>query len=111
MYRSLIVARIAPGSEDEVARIFGESDQTELPRIVGVSHRSLYALDGLYIHLLESARQGSVALESARDHPEFARVSDRLGPFISPYSPTWRSPQDAVATCFYAWNADTVGAR
>jgi cyclase len=103
MYRSLIVAKINPGAEGEVARIFAQSDQTDLPVTVGVRRRQLYSLGDLYIHLLETTEPGARALGTARHHEEFDRISARLRPFISPYLPTWRSPADAVATCFYSW--------
>ena len=44
-------------------------------------------------------------MEDARGHPEFVRVSERLRPYISPYLPTWRSPRDAMAHCFYRYDA------
>ncbi|MFI6761756.1 TcmI family type II polyketide cyclase [Micromonospora sp. NPDC050417] len=105
MHRSLIVAKIMPGAESEVARIFADSDQTELPGIVGVRHRSLYRLDDLYVHLLETEEPVAAGLMTASQHPEFVRVSERLRPHISPYLSTWRSPRDAVAGCFYRWDA------
>ncbi|GAB3159621.1 hypothetical protein GCM10027290_64740 [Micromonospora sonneratiae] len=108
MHRSLIVAKVVPGAEQQVAQIFAESDETELPGIVGVRHRSLYRLHDLYVHLIETEEPTSAALESARTHPEFVRISQRLLPYISPYLPTWRSPQDAVAQCFYHWDAPVV---
>jgi cyclase len=103
MNRSLIVAKIKPTAEREVAAIWAESDQTELPRIAGVTHRSLYRLGDLYVHLLETVQPGQEAVQTARGHAEFARISDRLSPFITPYLPTWKSPQDAQAHCFYQW--------
>lgn len=107
MHRSLIVARIVPGAEHEVARIFARSDDTSgLPAIAGVTHRSLYSLDDVYIHVLETADPGPVSVDRARRHPEFALISQRLKPFISPYRTTWRGPQDAVATCFYRWDPE-----
>ncbi|GAB2956497.1 hypothetical protein GCM10027280_51380 [Micromonospora polyrhachis] len=108
MHRSLIVAKVAPGMEQQVAQIFAESDETELPGIVGVRHRSLYRLDDLYVHLVETAQPSGPALAAARAHPEFVRISERLLPYISPYLATWRSPQDAVAQCFYHWDAPVV---
>jgi|HigsolmetaAR206D_1030411.scaffolds.fasta_scaffold00583_9 cyclase len=105
MERSLIVAKVAPAAEHQVARIFAESDRTELPRLVGVRHRSLYRLHDLYVHLVETDRPGAAAVENVRQHPEFVRISDRLSPYITPYLPTWRSPADAMAHCFYRWDA------
>ncbi|EEP70053.1 polyketide synthesis cyclase, partial [Micromonospora sp. ATCC 39149] len=53
MNRSLIVAKVGPDTEKRIAEIFAESDATELPRLAGVRHRSLYRLGDLYVHLLE----------------------------------------------------------
>ena len=34
--RGLIIAKIKPGAEEQVAEIFAESDRTELPKMTGV---------------------------------------------------------------------------
>ncbi|WP_019544130.1 TcmI family type II polyketide cyclase [Streptomyces sulphureus] len=107
MHRTLIIARMQPGAQDDVARIFAESDRTELPAVAGVTHRALYRLGDAYVHLLETSAPGGAAVQEARRHPEFTRVSERLSPFITPYLPDWRSPKDAVAECFYTWDTGT----
>ncbi|NLU79746.1 TcmI family type II polyketide cyclase [Micromonospora sp. HNM0581] len=104
MDRTLIVAKVVPTAESAVAGIFAESDTTELPRLVGVRHRSLYRLHDLYLHLVETDSAGDDAVEAVRRHPEFVRVSSRLSPYISPYLPDWRSPRDAMARCFYRFD-------
>jgi cyclase len=104
MHRSLIIAKITPGSEADVARIWAESDRTELPRVAGVTSRELYVLGDLYVHLLETEQPGGTAIAGARQHPEFQRVSERLDPYIQPYLPTWQSHRDAVANRFYRWD-------
>ncbi|GAB4107009.1 TcmI family type II polyketide cyclase [Micromonospora taraxaci] len=111
MDRSLIVAKVDPAATERVAEIFAESDATELPRLVGVRHRSLYRLHDLYVHLLETEQSTEGAVEAARGHPEFIRVSDRLRPYVSPYLSTWRSPRDAMAQCFYRFDAPDTGGR
>jgi cyclase len=111
MYRSLIIARITPGAEDHIARVFSESDRTDLPRVAGVGRRELYSLGDCYVHLLDTERPGQLALEDARQQAEFDRVSRQLSEYVSPYLPTWRSPKDAVATRFYDWTPDHGGAR
>lgn len=104
--RGLIVARIKPGSEDEVSRIFAESDATELPGLGGVVHRSLWVLDDIYIHLVETSDDFDAAVSGIRDHPLFREISEKLEPYIEPYDPeTWRSPKDAMAREFYRWDA------
>lgn len=110
MNLSVIVAKIDPVAQDEVAAIWAESDRTELPYVAGVVRRSLFRLDDLYIHLLETERPGDAAVAAAGRHPEFARISERLHPFITPYLATWASPKDAQATCFYEWAPDPNGA-
>ncbi|QLQ36188.1 TcmI family type II polyketide cyclase [Micromonospora robiginosa] len=105
MDRSLIVAKVVPTAEDRIAEIFAESDATELPGLVGVRHRALYRLHDLYVHLLETEAPTEGAVEDARGHPEFVRISERLRPYVSPYLSTWRSPRDAMAHCFYRYDA------
>jgi cyclase len=103
MNRTLIVARMLPGAQDKVAEIWAESDQTELPRIAGVTHRSLWTLGDVYIQLLDTDKPGQETIEAIKRHPEFVRISDKLSEFISPYLSTWRSPKDAQAQCFYTY--------
>jgi cyclase len=105
--RGLIVARIKRGSEDEVARIFAESDESDLPQLAGVKHRSLFVLDDIYVHYVETGEDFEAAVDEIRDHPLFKDISKRLDAYISPYDPeTWRSPKDATAREFYSWDAD-----
>lgn len=105
--RSVIVARIKPGSEEKVAAIFAESDASELPRLAGIRHRSLFILEDLYIHFIETEADPNEAVNNIRDHPLFREISKKLEPFITPYNPkTWRSPKDATARSFYEWDAD-----
>ena len=101
------MARIKPGAEQEVARIFAESDETELPALGGVVHRSLFVLDDVYVHYVETDAEFEAAVDQIRDHPLFREVSAKLDAYISPYNPeTWRSPKDATAREFYSWDAD-----
>jgi cyclase len=107
MNRALIVARIAPDGHGEVGRIFGASDATSLPRELGVLERSLYVLGDVYVHAVTFDRDVEAAMATAREHPGFAEISDRLRPYVSPYNPlTWRSPRDAMARRFYHWEID-----
>ena len=104
--RGLIVARIKPNTENQVAEIFAESDRTELPALVGVRHRSLFVLDDIYIHLVEVDDDFESGVADVRDHPLFREISARLDAFITPYHPeTWKSPADAMAREFYSWDA------
>ncbi|XTZ18805.1 TcmI family type II polyketide cyclase [Micromonospora echinospora] len=104
MSRLLIVSRIVPGTEEQVAEIFADSDAGGLPALTGVRHRSLYCLHDILVHLMETdVDPGSVG--AARTNPLYLRVNERLAEHTSPYLPTWRSPRDAIAGCFYRWDA------
>jgi cyclase len=104
---TVIVGRIKPGAELDVARIFAESDAGSLPTELGVTGRWLYSIDDVYVHLLEQEASIAEATRRNHDEPAFARIMDDLSPHISPYRPdTWSGPQDAVAKEFYRWRAE-----
>lgn len=105
MSRLLVVSRIVPGAQGRVAQIFAESDASELPGLTGVRHRSLYYLHDLCVHLMETTDVDPDVAAGAREHPLYRMVNERLSAHTSPYLPTWRSPRDAVADCFYSWDA------
>jgi cyclase len=108
--RGVIVARIKPGSEEKVAAIFAESDATELPRLVGVRHRSLFVLEDIYVHLVETDEDFDASVEGVRHHDLFTEISRKLEPYIAPYNPaTWKGPKDATAREFYSWDAPGTG--
>ena len=108
--RGVIVARIKPGSEEKVAAIFAESDATDLPHLTGVRHRSLFVLEDIYVHLVETEDDFESSVDKVRHHPLFAEISKKLEPYIQPYNPqTWKSPKDATAIEFYTWDAERVG--
>lgn len=107
MERILVVARMRPSSEQDVARLFAESDSTDLPRLGGAVSRSLFSFQGLYFQLMEVEGSRQQTIDAIRDHPEFLRLSKELTRFIEPYDPqTWRSPRDAMAREFYRWEAE-----
>jgi cyclase len=103
--RGCIIAKIKPGSEEAVAKLFAESDESELPQMAGVRHRSLFVLDDVYVHYVETDDDFAEAVDQVRDHPLFREISDKLDEFITPYDPeTWKSPKDAQAHEFYSWD-------
>jgi cyclase len=106
--RGLIIAKIKPGSEDKVAEIFARSDLSELPELAGVTHRSLFVLEDVYVHYVEMEEDFEQAVDAVRNHPLFQEISRELDAYITPYNPeTWRSPKDATAREFYTWDADS----
>ena len=106
--RSLIVARMQPDHADAVAQLFATSDQTALPRVLGVARRNLFTSGGeLYFHYVEFDGSARQTLTEAAERADFRRLSEQLSPFVRPYDPaTWRSPQDALARQFYSWTPD-----
>ena len=110
MHQSLIVARMAPGSAPDIAKVFAESDRGELPHLIGVSGRSLFQFGDVYLHLLEAERDPAPAIARLAGHPEFRGISEQLSAYVSAYDPaTWRSPKDAMAHCFYRWEREPGG--
>ncbi|AZP15215.1 TcmI family type II polyketide cyclase [Streptomyces aquilus] len=109
MHQSLIVARMAPESAIDIAKVFEESDRGELPHLVGVARRSLFQFGDVYLHLIESERDPAPAIAKVVGHPQFRDVSERLSAYVTAYDPeTWRSPKDAMARCFYRWERDAT---
>ncbi|MEU6293787.1 TcmI family type II polyketide cyclase [Streptomyces erythrochromogenes] len=103
-HRALIVARMAPGSGPDIAELFADSDAGELPRLVGVTRRSLFQFGDVYMHFIEADRPPGPAIAKVTEHPEFRMLSERLTAYVSPHDPeTWRSPKDAMAHEFYRW--------
>ena len=78
MHQALIVARMAPGSAPDIAKLFEESDRGELPHLVGVARRSLFQFGDVYLHLIESEQEPGPAIAKVTGHPEFRAVSERL---------------------------------
>lgn len=107
MYSTLIVARMEPASSEDVAKLFGEFDTTDMPGRMGTRRRQLFHYRGLYFHLQDfESDQGGERIEEAKTDPKFVKISDDLKPFIEAYDPkTWRSPADAMAARFYHWEA------
>jgi cyclase len=105
MHSTLIVARMHPDSAEEVAGLFRDFDRTGMPGLMGTRRRQLFAYRGLYFHLQDfDSDQGGTAIEEAKTHPDFVRISAALKPYIDAYDPaTWRSPADAMAARFYHW--------
>jgi cyclase len=106
MNRSLIVARMRPEADLDVAAIFARSDATSLPHDIGVRERALFTFHELYVHMVDFDRDVETAMQTAQALPAFRRISEELQPHISAYDPqAWRDPRDAMARCFYHWSS------
>ncbi|RSM85677.1 TcmI family type II polyketide cyclase [Kibdelosporangium aridum] len=107
MYSTLIVARIAPGSTGDVADLFRQFDDGDMPHRMGTRRRQLFHYHGLYFHLQDfDSDNGGELIEQAKSDARFIKISEDLKPHIQAYDPqTWRSPADAMASRFYSWTA------
>jgi cyclase len=105
MHSTLIVARFDLETSPEVAKIFAEFDNTDMPYRMGTLRRQLFSYQGLYFHLQDFADDnGGEHIEQAREDARFQQISADLKPYMRAYDPeTWRSPADAIATRFYNW--------
>jgi cyclase len=93
-----------PSRQAEVARLFRESDETPLPAMLGVTGRWLFSFHDLYFHLVEAEPGLADRIAAMRTHSLFTDLSEKLNAHIGAYDPTtWRSPADAMASVFYAW--------
>ena len=110
MHRALIVARMKPDSAKDIAETFAASDSGELPRLIGVTGRSLFQFGDVYLHLIEAERPPGPEVAKVAGHPEFRNVSEQLSAYVSAYDPqTWREPKDAMAFEFYRWERNDAG--
>ncbi|MEU8977551.1 TcmI family type II polyketide cyclase [Streptomyces sp. NPDC048309] len=107
MHSNLIVAKMASRSSADVARLFSDFDETDMPHRMGTRRRQLFMFNGLYFHLQDfDDDNGGELIEQAKADPRFVRISQDLKPFIEAYDPaTWRSPADAMAQRFYTWES------
>lgn len=103
MNQTLIVARMDPANTDSVARIFAESDASDLPQLIGVARRTLFRFHDLYFHLVEADADITPNLYKMRRHPLYQDINTKLSQYVCPYHPDWREPKDAMATPFYVW--------
>jgi hypothetical protein len=106
---TVIVQRMKPGAEEQVAQIFADSDSGPLPVSTGVTGRWLYAMEDVLVHLLEQDPVTAAAVRENHEsnRPAFARIMEDLSPYLSPYRPdSWQTPRDSVARVFHRWQAD-----
>lgn len=111
MWQTMIIAKMQPDHAPRVADIFARYDATEMPLQIGVASRSLYRFHDLYVHLIDFTRPSAEAMAVAQQLSSFRAVSEELKPYINPYDPNWRSPQDAMAARFYHWAPPGTGAE
>lgn len=109
-YQALMVRRFDPRDASRIAEIFAEHDHSELPGLIGVQLRTLYQLEDLYLHLVESDVDFISRLRSATTHPLFRDVDSKLAGLLSGYSSATGTMASSAASPFYRWSADPAAA-
>ncbi len=109
-HQALMIRRFDPADADRIAAIFASHDQSNLPRQIGVQRRTLFQLEDLYLHLVESDVDFLANLHSARNHPLFQQIDSQLAPLLAGYSPATATMGSSAAQPFYRWSADAVTA-
>lgn len=104
-HRTLMVLKMNGEDAEHVAAAFAEHDKSPVPAQIGVKRRVLFRFHDLYLHLIESDEDIIDRLYAARSHPDFKRVHDGVGEFLSHYSTEWGELKDSRAEVFYTWEA------
>jgi hypothetical protein len=101
-HRLLMVSKMDPQNTEKVARLFAEHDDTELPRQIGVTARTLFHYQGLTFHLIES-EEDIIAnvLKAHQANPELGELNEQLRPYLSPIVSEWHDVRDSQAKEFY----------
>jgi cyclase len=105
-HQTMIIAKMALADAPKVADVFARSDATSMPYDIGVTRRQLFTFHDLYVHLIDFDRPQSESMAVAQTLPAFRSISEELRPYIIPYDPNWKSPQDAMPRRFYDWSAE-----
>lgn len=105
--RTLFVLRMPPENAEHVATLFAEHDKGDLPHVVGLTRRTLFEFNGLYMHLVEGTEDSMRRLAANRDRPDFQEINTRLDDYLQRYDPAnWRDLTDSMARPFYTWTAE-----
>jgi len=104
-YSAVIVNTQRQEHNAEVARLFAESDATDIPLTMGTLRRQIYLWRGIYLHIQDFAEPDAIKVISAvwtEGDPRFLQLVDDLTRLIPPYDPEGNS----LATRFYHWAAE-----
>ncbi|MBI3898411.1 MAG: TcmI family type II polyketide cyclase [Gammaproteobacteria bacterium] len=94
--------RYIPGSRAQISKAFAESDSTDLPWLVGVKRRSIWALGDVYVHYVEAERPMKDIIEHFRTHPLYMDVKAKVDRCVEPLADHLRP---GLAKEIYRWEA------
>lgn len=104
MHRGVIIGRMRPGAKEaDIIKAFGKSDQTELPHLAGVKHRSVFILGDIYVHLVEGDKPLGGIIPEFHQHPLFIEVKAELDQCVEPLS---LDLYPGVGRHIYSWDAE-----
>lgn len=104
-YRALMIRKMLPENAPEVAQHFADHDETDLPRELGATRRTLFRYHDLYLHLIEATDGFPDRLFAAHQRAEFQTVDKPLSRLLVPYVADEPSMRQAQAEPFYEWVA------
>jgi len=107
VYRGVIIGRYQQGAEDAISNAVQRSDETELPRILGVKSRHVWVLGDIYMHFVEGQSALPEILKEHAKDPLFKGVKDELDTYVKPLSPDL---YPGVAREIYRWTPDQAKA-
>ena len=107
VYRGVIIAQYEPGTEDKLADAFRRSDETALPRQVGVISRHLWVLGNVEVHLVEAIRPLPQIIREFAQNKLFMEIKAEADQYVKPLAPElnpgigkeiyhWRNPDYEV---------------
>nr|MBA2288531.1 TcmI family type II polyketide cyclase [Ktedonobacteraceae bacterium] len=100
LYRGVIVGRYQDGSEAAIAEAFKRSDETELPRLLGVKSRHVWVLGDVYLHFVEAQASLPLIIREYANHPLFKEIKAEVDTYVQPLSPDLNP---GVAREIYQW--------
>ncbi|MBA2396486.1 MAG: TcmI family type II polyketide cyclase [Ktedonobacteraceae bacterium] len=82
-YRGIIVANYKPGSEEQIVDAFRRSDETDLPRSIGVTSRHVWVQGDIYVHFVEARNSLPTVLKEYAKDPLFQEVKAELDQYVT----------------------------
>lgn len=86
-YRGVIIGRYQNGSEEAIVDAFKRSDETELPRMLGVKSRHVWVLGDIYLHFVEAQAALPTIIKEYAQHPLFKQVKSEVDTYVKPLAP------------------------
>lgn len=107
LHRGVIIGRFQQGSEAAIADAFKRSDESELPRLLGVKSRHVWVLGDIYLHFVEAKASLPSVIKEYINHPLFKEIKAEVDVYVSPLSPELNP---GVGREIYRWTSTSTAA-